>query len=223
MIIRLCKDYFAVVVIAATLNRSERLGQPELSKLITHFPRDFLLVWDWEQPLEELQDREEYKSLTGTNRRVLEHSKAEFGGHSDQVTRLWNVALVLGDMEEYGRAEEWLREAIKGYEIAFRKENPYALKGQYGLTPLQWAAGNGYSIIVGLLFAKDSVDIDLKDNQYGQTPLSWAAEDGHGAIVKLLLGTGQVNINSKDRDGQTPISIAAEKVQGHCQATAVKY
>ncbi|KAH9203921.1 heterokaryon incompatibility protein-domain-containing protein, partial [Leptodontidium sp. 2 PMI_412] len=62
-IIRLYKDHFAIIVIAVT--PLKKIGSPKLLELprsITHFPRDFLLVWDWEQPLEESQDREESKN-----------------------------------------------------------------------------------------------------------------------------------------------------------------
>jgi len=46
-IIRLCRDYFAVVVIRATpLNDSRSFRRPELLKSITHFSRNFLLIWD---------------------------------------------------------------------------------------------------------------------------------------------------------------------------------
>ena len=106
-IIRLYKDHFAIIVIAATpLKESGSPKQLELSQSITHFPRDFLLVWDWEQPLEESQDREESKNWMSF----------------DQATKTWNVALILGDLEEYEKAEKRLREVIKGYEIAFGEE-----------------------------------------------------------------------------------------------------
>jgi hypothetical protein len=45
MIIRQCKDYFAVVIITATpLNESESIKLSELFKSTAHFLRDFLLV-----------------------------------------------------------------------------------------------------------------------------------------------------------------------------------
>jgi hypothetical protein len=162
--------------------------QLELSKSITYFPRYFLLIWDWEQLLEESKDREESKNLVSL----------------DKATRIWNVALILGDLEEYEKAEKRLREAIEGYEIAFGKKQSM-LGSQYGLTPLSWAAGNGYNAVVNLLLAKDDINPDLKDSQYGQTPLSWAARNGHEAIVKLLLETGQVEADSKDKYGRTPL------------------
>ena len=208
-IIRLSGDYFVVIIIAATpLIESEGFEQPELPKSI-HFSRDFLLVWDWEDPLEDLQDQEKYESRT-KNSQVQDHSKAELGDHLDKVTRIWNVALVLADLKEYRKAEERLREAIKGYEMANREEYPYMLKSHYGLTPLSWIAGNGYDPAVKLLLAKNDIDPDLRDGQYSRTPLSWAAEGGHEAVVKLLLETSKVKVDSRDCDGRTPILWAAE-------------
>ena len=215
-IIRLCKDYFAVVIIAATpLNESGSFGQLELSRSITNFPRDFLLVWDWENPLGELQDQEEYKTLTKTNSRVLEHSRAELGDYLDKATRKWDVAIILDDLEEYEKADERLQEAIEDYETAYGVDHPYKLKGQYGRTPLSWAAGNGYEAMVKLLLEKGadletkaSIDPDLKDSQSGRTPLSWAAGNGHEAMVKLLLETGKVDVESQDKNGRTPLSWA---------------
>ncbi|KAF4624273.1 hypothetical protein G7Y89_g13898 [Cudoniella acicularis] len=205
-IIRQCKDHFAVVIIAATpLNESGSFRLSELSRSIAHFPRDFLLVWDWEKPLGESQDQEEYEALV-KNIQVLEYLKAEFGDHSDKATRTWNVALVLGDLEECEKAEEMLREAI---EIVVGEEHPHTLKSQYGLTPLSWAAGNGYDAVVKPLLVKDSVDADLKDGQYSRTPLLWAARGGHEAVVKLLLETGKVEVNSKDKGSRTPLWWAA--------------
>jgi hypothetical protein len=65
-IIRLCKDHFIVVVITVTpLNESGVFQQLELSKSIIHFPRDFLLVWDFSKSLGKLQDGEEYETLKG--------------------------------------------------------------------------------------------------------------------------------------------------------------
>jgi hypothetical protein len=83
-IIRLCKDHFDIVVIAVTpLKKSRSFKQRELSKSKTFLPRDFLLVWDWEQLLEESKDREESNNWVSL----------------DKATRIWNVALILGDLK----------------------------------------------------------------------------------------------------------------------------
>jgi hypothetical protein len=194
MIIRPYKDHFAIVMIAATTPNKRESFQLELSDSITYFPRNFPLVWNWEPLLEDWQDREETKNWVS----------------SVKATGTWNVVLIRGDLENYEMAQTIFREAIESYETAFREENPYMLKGKYGLMPLLWAARNGYDDIVNVLLAKDSIDLDLEDSQYGQTSLSWAAERGHEAIVQLLLKTGQVLANSKDGWDRTPLSYAAE-------------
>jgi hypothetical protein len=104
---------------------------------------------------------------------VSEYPKAE--GDLDKATRIWNVAIILDDLEEFDKAEERLREAIEGYEKEFGKEYPHTLKAQYGRTPLSWAAGNGYDKLINRLLSKASVDSDLKNSKSGRTPLSWAA------------------------------------------------
>jgi hypothetical protein len=195
-IIRLCKHHFAIVVVAVTpLKGGGNFKQLEFSQLVKRWC-DFLLVWDWEQPLKESQDQDELNNWISF----------------DQATKTWNVALILGDLEEYERAEKRLREAIKGYEIEFGKEQSM-LKSQYGLTPLLWAAGNGYDIVVNLLLTIDGIGLDVKDSQYGQTPLLWAAEQGHKAVVKLLLATSKVEADLKNRQGGTPLGWAA--ANGH--------
>lgn len=53
-------------------------------------------------------DLGEYENLIRINDWMLEHSKTELEGHLDKATRIWNVALVLEDLEEYKGAEERL-------------------------------------------------------------------------------------------------------------------
>jgi ankyrin repeat protein len=245
-IIRLCKDYFTIIVAAVTpLNDNHRFRKQKFSRPPAHFPRDLLLVWDWEKPLRETQEEEEEEkeeeeeeeeeqqeeqqeeeeeeeeeeednASIKTNSQVLEYSKAKFGDYSDQATRIWNIALVFGDSKQFEIAEKRLREAI---EIAFGNEQLYTLESPHGLTLLSWAAGSGYDEVVSLLFAKDSIDPDLKDPKHSRTPLSWAAENGRETVVKLLLETGKVDIDSKDSEySRTPLSWAA----GNGRETVVK-
>jgi hypothetical protein len=211
-IIRLCKDHFTVIIIAATpLNRSSSFGWPEFSQSTTQFLRDFLLVWDWENSYKKLQDQEEYETLTKIYSQALVSSKAESGGYLSEATRLWNDIAILDDLKEYDKADKRLLEARSGYMGAFGKDHLPGLISQYGRTLLSFAAGEGHEDITKLLL--DTVHPDIKDGKSGQTPLSWAAGNGHEAVVKLLLETGQVEIDSKDRYGQTPLSWAARN--GH--------
>ncbi len=91
-VIRLHRDYCAVIAIAVTPTNNKRIAEldidwPDSLRPTTNFPRDFLLVWDWEKPLGESQ-HQEYKALMETNSREQEHSKVELGDHLDKVTRI---------------------------------------------------------------------------------------------------------------------------------------
>jgi hypothetical protein len=207
-IIRLCKDHFAVVVIAATpLNGSGSFGWPDTSQSITQFLRDFVLVWDWKNPQGKWQDQEEYGTLTKTYSQALESSKVEFGDYFDEVTRLWNDIMILDDLGEYEKADERLLEARSGYVTTFSKEHLPRLNSQCGRTLLSFVAGEGHEDIIKLLLER--VDPDVKDGKSSRTPLSWAAESGHEAVVKLLLKTGKVEVDSKDKSDRTPLWQAA--------------
>ena len=217
-IIRLHEDQFFIIVINAVHSESKlkKVGYLTWSRLFQLegvFTRDFLLLWDWESPLKELQDLKEYETLIQTDNEVLESPETELEGHLERATRTWNMSLILGDSQDYEKAGEKLQEAIEGYRMAFGIKDPCTLNNEYGLTPLSWAAGNGYNDIVSLLLAKDGVDLDLKDSQYGWTPLLWAADRDHKVTVKLLLQTGKVEVDAKDDDGYTPLWRAADR--GH--------
>ena len=103
--------------------------------------------------------------------------------------------MILDDVGKFEKADKMLREARKGYEIAFKQEHLHTPKAQSGRAPLSWAAGNGYHTVVDQLLTKDSMDSNLKDSQSGRTPLSWAARNGHEAVVKLLLAIGQAEVD----------------------------
>ncbi len=44
--------------------------------------------------------------------------------------RTWNVAIILGDVREDGKANEKLRAAIEGYEMAFGIKHPQKLESE---------------------------------------------------------------------------------------------
>ncbi|RYP73052.1 hypothetical protein DL770_007853 [Monosporascus sp. CRB-9-2] len=115
-IIRPCKDHFSVVMIAAPLKgigtEDGSVGQPEEP---IFFPRDFLLVWNWE----------------------TEHLNGEIG-HLDKRTRLWNVALILEEAEEYEKADERLRDAAEIYERESGQEDPHTRTSKEKREMKQW-------------------------------------------------------------------------------------
>ncbi|RYP77952.1 hypothetical protein DL771_000811 [Monosporascus sp. 5C6A] len=220
-IVRLREYYFSIVMIAATPPEHIQIEYPpskrtyiKWSELIqsTSFPRDFLLVWDWDISSEEFQAPGKYDIFMGINNLQSEDSEIGFEGQLSNATRIWNVALILGDLGERKKGGERLREAIYGYEITCGEEHRHTFQGNDGVTPLLWAAGSGNGAIIDFLLTKGDVDVDLKDNR-GQTPLSSAAENGHEAVVKQLLITGKADINLQDHHGQTPLFWAAKN--GH--------
>ena len=213
-IVRLRKDHFAIVMIVADppthiQTEASAVKWSELSQSAA-FTREFLLVWDWQISSEEFQDPGKYNSYMQTNRLQLD-VKTGLKYRLNNATKIWYISLILGDLGEYKEAEGRFRVAVEDYKREIKEEHGHELQSRYGLTPLCWAAGNGYNVIVDLLLTKDEISRDLKDSQYGRTPLSWAAGNGHEAVVKLLLETGKVDVDSKDRQyGRTPLSWAAE-------------
>ena len=79
------------------------------------FPRDFLLVWDWGESAGNLRDQ--------VNTPVPEYLMTTL----NKATRLYNMALILGDLEEYKEAKKRLQEAIESHKGTLTKEHPYKL------------------------------------------------------------------------------------------------
>jgi ankyrin repeat protein len=204
-IIRLCKDYFAIIMIAAIPREHipkewSCLSQPEES-----FTRDFLLIWDWEKLSENSQDSGKYSTL------IQKSSRIKLEILLDNTTRAWNFAQVLGDSGYAKEAGEKEQEVVEVFKRTLQEEYPPTLESKYCPILLWLAAKKAYKVLT-LPLMKDGLDPDFKDWN-GRTPLSWAAGNGHEAVVKQLLATGKVSVDSKDGDGQTPLSRAAEN--GH--------
>ncbi|KAF2684302.1 FabD/lysophospholipase-like protein [Lentithecium fluviatile CBS 122367] len=58
------------------------------------------------------------------------------------------------------------------------------------MTPLWWAAWQGYPAVAKVLIDTGEAKVDAKDG-YQVTPLYWAVQKGHEAVVELLLQTGK--------------------------------
>ncbi|EXA30773.1 hypothetical protein FOVG_17873 [Fusarium oxysporum f. sp. pisi HDV247] len=88
-IIRLCNDYWAVIMIAVPppddLQAASSDTKSELLRLITTFPHDFLLVWNWDMYPDKSQDGEDYEHFMGAL--VSKCSKTELEDYLDKVTR----------------------------------------------------------------------------------------------------------------------------------------
>ncbi|KAF4624545.1 hypothetical protein G7Y89_g13625 [Cudoniella acicularis] len=129
-IIRLCKDHFAIIMIAVTLQQSVQTknGYSERQRPLAStksFPHDLLLVWNWEKSPGNLQDRARYETSVEVDTLVLENPQTA----SNKVARLCDVGLVLNNLGLYEAALERLPEPMKNCEGDFGKDNQHALEG----------------------------------------------------------------------------------------------
>jgi len=80
---------------------------------------------------------------------------------------------------------------------------------ELGLTPLHFAAMDGYKEIVELLLYYKA---DANSKEYSDmTPLHWAARNGYKDIVELLITRGGAVVNVRDHIGLTPLHYAKYK------------
>ena len=80
-----------------------------------------------------------------------------------------------------------------------------------GTTALQYAALRGHGEALKLLLEHPSISVNLSCASTGFTALHMAAFgfQGRGETVKLLLADPRVDVNCKDRNGNTPLILAA--------------
>ncbi len=131
-IIRLHEDYCTAIAIAVTPTDDKQW--PGLLPSITSFPRDFLLVWDWEKSQETLEDGEDNGRLKDgedyehlKNSRLPEYAKADLKSSLGKAARLGNIGLILGDMEKHEEASRNLQKAISSHERPPGKELSHTL------------------------------------------------------------------------------------------------
>ncbi|KAL8343422.1 hypothetical protein RB598_004658 [Gaeumannomyces tritici] len=96
--------------------------------------------------------------------------------------------------------------------MAIKEQSPwpgYSQEAPRRVTGLHLAARFGAADIVSdLLTRREAGDCDAQDS-HRQTPLMWAAILGNLEIAQMLLRAG-ADPNLKDKDGRTPLSLAAE-------------
>jgi tetratricopeptide (TPR) repeat protein len=127
-IVRTSEDYFYVIIIAVTPLQHVGVASTKVKlqwslPSLKGFSQEFLLMWNWEKPLENLQEPKGHKSLSGDDALVLQWLK----NRSNRATRLFNVALVLKNVEEYEDASKRLEELLGDTEKMFADEHPYQL------------------------------------------------------------------------------------------------
>ena len=97
-------------------------------------------------------------------------------------------------------------------------EDVLRCKGQYGKSPLHYAANYGKLEIIEVLITKFNSD-PLMTDDYGKIALHYAAHKGHLHTVKFFVEQIKCNPSHMDKDKWTPLNLAAGS--GHLDV--VKY
>ena len=93
-------------------------------------------------------------------------------------------------------------------------------EGQWGGTPLHWAAWQGDVGLVKLLLSLDA-PVNLRDKQFGSSPLGWAAhgsancrraDDDYAAIIEQLLDAGADRESTINRWGGPPEALSSRRI-----------
>jgi ankyrin repeat protein len=99
---------------------------------------------------------------------------------------------------------------------------PLAVEGEWGGTPLHWAAWRGRAALVQQLLAAGA-PLNARDSAYGSSPIAWASHGstnaGHNvdadyvAIANLLLDAGATRAESFNKWDESPEGMASAVVR----------
>jgi hypothetical protein len=219
-IVRRCKDHFAIIMIAVTPLQSEPtergyIDRQEPLASTKSFSCGFLLVWNWENSPEDLQDRAGagYETLPEINSRVPEYLKTAL----DKAARSYEVALVFGDSEDPKEAEKRQKEGIKACEELFGKEDPRTLEGMENLAWLyekptwvnkghqEWAKAE--DLLLRVIETRKRVQgIDHQDTLNSIADLAWvyidhsSFFDGQRRLARTLTGRIRDNVQITEEE-----------------------
>ncbi|KAF2031847.1 hypothetical protein EK21DRAFT_87673 [Setomelanomma holmii] len=122
--------------------------------------RNFLLVCDWDEPFQDLQEREEYETCIQRNDYGSEQPELERRGPFARATRNWDVARILGDMCA-------LSYRHKGTSVSFKHvSSNMEARGQKATKDFDVpAVERGYEAVVRLLHDTGKVDVDIRNDK----------------------------------------------------------
>jgi hypothetical protein len=124
VLIRACKDHFSLVMIAVTPRQGARTESGNIEShqplpSIKNFSRDFLLIWNWEAGLENLQDRARDESSVEINDLVPEYLMTDAKKADISI----KTALILGDTKNYDEAKNKIQKELENHEAMLGKED----------------------------------------------------------------------------------------------------
>jgi hypothetical protein len=127
-------------------------------------------------------------------RETIKELKYDKKEHQDFMHKLDKLEL-LADIDSKAIVEihhiqaSYFPDANMGSFSNFIKES-----GALDIPPLLWAVSKGDRQLVGKLLARDTIDVNVKDDKTGETPLSLAIKLGHRNIRNDLLKKGAIAV-----------------------------
>jgi ankyrin repeat protein len=98
---------------------------------------------------------------------------------------------------------------------------PLGIEGEWGGTPLHWAAWHGQVALARQLL-EHGAPVNVRDSRYGSSPIAWTAhgsrfagharDDDYAAIVHLLLDAGATRAEAFNRWNEAPERFARPAV-----------
>lgn len=98
---------------------------------------------------------------------------------------------------------------------------PLTQEGEWGGTPLHWAAWNG-NVDMARLLIEAGAPVNTRDSRYGSSPIAWCAhgsrfcehanDEDYPAIVHLLIDAGATRAESYNQWNESPEAMARPSV-----------
>lgn len=131
------------------------------------------------------------------------------------------ILTALGPSERDALGLAVTRNSVETVRLMARLGWPLTQEGEWGGTPLHWAAWHGRTEMVELLIAAGA-PINVRDTRYGSSPLAWcchgsrycdrANDDDYPAIANRLLDAGATRPETYNQWNESPESMARPSV-----------